>query len=730
LDELVKIGIPSSFSKTYGFGLVTAIKTFLNSRNLQSYVQRKALSTRPSVNASAPNTSTAARTSSQQIVNTAFSQNKNHPPIRQSQPISSNHQTNSNLRQGTETTNLPDRERWSEKRIDDASTVEELEKIRHRMLTLLNRANARLKKMGLVGALKQINEVAEVEDIDGLSTQQLMDRLNKEVEKSTSTNDCELGSDENPSLNEGKSADGKRTAEEATADTEIADKGSNKRPCLSAMCPLCFEKAELPGSSTNNCEVCEESNICKNCHLSCTCCGRSICVDCLMGCNGCGSGYHCSDCMMQGGGKCVDCRKKNARRTNASTHHWPMDGTLRMSVPGLHRRESHHTNSYNRAGQTNTMASTATLRLANELIGYPRHPLTSVPRIFPRIFPRKLPTFPQQQFRSHVSQNQAPSSYMEQTVAKPSEQPNPSRSGIGEQPAPKLYSIHRFILSEPGLIGINITLQQTANKCIVSNVHQDSVALRHGVKVGDEILPAYPTAEAATTYKLFLAAAKNRPIMFEVKRPYTDTVPNTFPSQVSVALHRFVITQYGRIGINIFELDGVSHIKSITPNSLGHIHGLREKDIICMPNTNGAVRSNVHTWFIKHAKGGVRPFVIEVLRVVPSSMAEGLKMCQKSSDGNQNPFLYSFEPKTHAPEEDKGDKEAHSKLVSQRELEVAAKAQMITNGTCARGLAPSVEEGHNHKGGNASKGSFTDNNTSSGERRAPIILLDDDSDSD
>ncbi|KAL3811788.1 hypothetical protein ACHAXA_005179 [Cyclostephanos tholiformis] len=178
----------------------------------------------------------------------------------------------------------PARERFSEYRIDNAASIAELESIRRRLLNLVDRVDARLKDMRFAEAMSSI---FGKETIDELSTQELMDILSQEIDKSAQAGSCNSTSSD---------ANGRGIMKEALEDAIIRDK-AGKRRRYPVTCPLCFDRITSP--TLIACEICDEDGICNNCHVNCSSCHRSTCADCLMSCDGCGSSYNCSDCVAQ-----------------------------------------------------------------------------------------------------------------------------------------------------------------------------------------------------------------------------------------------------------------------------------------------------------------------------------------------------------------------------------------------------------------------------------------------
>jgi hypothetical protein len=181
-------------------------------------------------------------------------------------------------------------ERWSEHRIDAASTIDDLEAIRNRLITLAKRADLRLKEMNFRKAIGMI----ESKD-DG---EQEMDVIRKLVERAESSLTVDSKNEEN---------DRKRTQLEDTSIDPYNNDNSEKRQ-RSSCCPFCLSNTTPRDTDEMNmCSICEEqSNMCLQCRGYCIKCHRLACEDCLMRCDTCLSDTYCSDCMPKSG-KCAKC---------------------------------------------------------------------------------------------------------------------------------------------------------------------------------------------------------------------------------------------------------------------------------------------------------------------------------------------------------------------------------------------------------------------------------------
>ena len=461
-----------------------------------------------------------------------------------------------------------DQERWSEHRIDAATSVAELEKIRHRLLTLVDRVEARLKEKRLMEALDESDVIGAAEYMKQCTMEELLTKLSKN----------KTASDKNDEREEG-SGRGKRQISEVATNSEMSDPNKNKHPRTLGICTLCLTQIDSPltsSSSVGTCEICNERHLCDQCRARCTCCGRMTCSDCLMNCDGCGSVYHCSDCIKSGGGQCMACRPKKARARRPA-------------------REQ------------------MTIRL-----------------------PRQAPSLP----NSRTPKAAAPS----QLYSFPRQHHGLASSNPVHQS--QLFSIHRFLIREAGVLGLNIAFQPQTKSCLISKVHPQSVAETHGVHANDVIL--HPTSIADNdpgTYNLFLAAVKHRPIRFEVLRPVTAASTKVVAGTLH-ALHRFVISRPGAIGMSLEKKGEATRVSSVLPGSLSEAHGILPGDVVCVPFTNGVETENKFSWICNYyANHPRRPLAVEVWRPL-STTAETRARCQPRRCGtNENPFVFAF-PRT------------------------------------------------------------------------------------
>jgi hypothetical protein len=235
-----------------------------------------------------------------------------------------------------------------------------------------------------------------------------------------------------------------------------------------------------------------------------------------------------------------------------------------------------------------------------------------------------------------------------------------------------LYSIHRFIISDTGTIGINLTKLPQARKCLISTVHPDSIAGRHGLEEGDEILaPRFTSGvEHSDVYNLFISASKHRPLLFEIKRPYKPPSNTRTLLPRHHSLHRFIITKPGRLGIFLEIDNSMVRLNSVTLNSLGDFYGLRKNDILCKPLTNGELYRDM-TSFVEAVKSCERPFIIEVWRALPTStrhLITSIRMPDSTSSKSENPFMFSFPPEE--PTIDKVRAPADASEVTERQMEM------------------------------------------------------------
>ncbi len=633
--------------------LLEAINSFIEVRKLKRYIKAKAgwppvaydhwrryqmalMSRRGNRSTSAPPADPVSRTDRPNIGPDAGAARDPNSAAHRADPGA----TGNRRTQIDRANKIPERERFSEYRIDDAASIAELESIRLRLLTLVDRADARLREMRFAEAL--IGYFGK-ETTEELSTRELMDMLSKEIDKSADTVSRDAAAAMGDSS--GEDVKGERNASEASEDSRTNDE-AGKRQHLPATCSLCFGKIASQ-TSVAACEICEDDGICNDCYVDCSCCHRRTCVDCLMSCDGCGSNYHCSDCMAVGGGKCVVCRPKAKDQSN---------GMLRTA-------------SINQGGGIKSRRiknATSSLSRGNQMIGLP-------------------------QFRPPPIQ---PSAWTATRTVKTASTPSahPTNTALSKQSSAtskpsQLYSIHRFLISEAGTIGINLTKLPQVRKCLISTVQANSVAGHHGIKEGDEILaPRSISGTDLDVYSLFINASKHRPLLFEVKRAYK-------PPKLACGLllgchsfHRFIITKSGPLGIVLEMENAIVRVKSVAQNSLGDLYGLRYNDILCKPSTNGELHRDI-AFLVEGVKWGIRPYIIEVWRALPTYMAEtSIKMPPRTSGKNENPFMFSF-PLEEPTGEDVAWEGASQITVGQVEKTDKVKestTQAINDSTCAK----------------------------------------------
>ena len=210
---------------------------------------------------------------------------------------------------------------------------------------------------------------------------------------------------------------------------------------------------------------------------------------------------------------------------------------------------------------------------------------------------------------------------------------------ISKTVAERLFSVHRFLVSEAGTIGLNLKLLHSSKKCIISTVHSNSIAVDHGIEEGDEILPSHDNEDV---YSHFISASKQRPLLFEVKRLYRHPgrlIARSSGAPVPHSLHRFIITTSGPLGVMIEKVDSLILLRNIAAMSVADIHGLQNDDILCIPYKNGQLQQ-IASLFVDAVKGGIRPLIIEVWRavplIVPSSTTLSVLPTIKPTIGEEN----------------------------------------------------------------------------------------------
>jgi hypothetical protein len=169
------------------------------------------------------------------------------------------------------------------------------------------------------------------------------------------------------------------------------------------------------------------------------------------------------------------------------------------------------------------------------------------------------------------------------------------------------------------------------DKLVFIDVAENSLAAKHGVHEGDElVVPGMSGMSTKDMLEYFKAAVKQPPMIFHVHR--------SCPHPAST-IHRFVIHEHGKLGVQIRCTGDTAIISQVDPGSLAEKHGLCKNDLLCKPFTNGDV-FGTYEWFLEGAKSSDRPFVIEVWR---RKTVAPVLTCSRTSlhlFGDENPFLY------------------------------------------------------------------------------------------
>jgi hypothetical protein len=189
----------------------------------------------------------------------------------------------------------------------------------------------------------------------------------------------------------------------------------------------------------------------------------------------------------------------------------------------------------------------------------------------------------------------------------------------------ELFSIHRFLISDAGTIGMNLMLLQSSKKCIISTVHANSIAVNHGIEEGDEIIAFEegdempPSHGSNDIYYRFNKTSSNRPLMFDVKRVYKQPgklIALSSGAPVPHSLHQFIITTSGPLGVKFEKRDSMILLKDIAAKSVASIHGLQNDDILCIPDTKGELQQS-----LAEKGDSILPMTIEVWRAVSPTSA-------------------------------------------------------------------------------------------------------------
>eukprot|EP00984_Skeletonema_dohrnii_P010426 scaffold4055_cov129-Skeletonema_dohrnii-CCMP3373.AAC.2 len=489
----------------------------------------------------------------------AQSNNRATPPAAPIPAVTTINASGSSNDKSAQRNPLPNLERWSEYRIDAAKSITELEAIRHRLLSLLEKTNSRLKEMRVQRALQ--NEVV-AKDAEKLSIKELIDILSEQVEESSGNGD------ESAAM---ATTTGKRTHSEIEEQSSLSRK---RQRC----CPLCLCTSHLPSESNRSgasrgvatrsvtCSVCEDDGICFKCHSRCLKCLKAICADCFATCSKCNSSAYCSDCVDGGNGKCASCCKseqqaqkraeKRAEKRRNEPQPRPAIRDNRMPRRAVPRNEG--------VGGAPIESPSARRKQRDSLIKLP-------------------PPVPAQ-----ITVREADS--------KPSES----------------YAEHRFCISgDIEKIGCCIR-GPTDGKMRIVDIQENSLAAQHGFQEGDEVFVPGMPCDKLKSY--FIAAVRDpRPMIFHVRRFCSKLADDS-------TVHRFVVHERGTLGVKIKRMGDTTTLSCVNPGSVAEKHGLCKNDILCKPFTNGSEISGVYDWFLNMATSNTRPFIFEVHRkksVVP-----------------------------------------------------------------------------------------------------------------
>ena len=215
------------------------------------------------------------------------------------------------------------------------------------------------------------------------------------------------------------------------------------------------------------------------------------------------------------------------------------------------------------------------------------------------------------------------------------------------------YSVHRFIISNTGTIGIKIVTLTKSKRIIMGTVFPDSIASQHGIEVDDEILwpccTSGPVNEPTVIHDLFIAATQKRQIaatkkrqslMLEIQRTYIDGMHKTIMLDDKLhCLHRFIITEKGDLGIELECHNSMTRLRAVAKNSLGEYYGMKMKDVICREGVL-VVPDEIDRCF-EEINSGERPMVIEVWRATRRESTKTMTSINIQSD-RENPFLIEF----------------------------------------------------------------------------------------
>ena len=488
------------------------------------------------------------------------------------------------------------------------------------------------------------------------STEELMERLTKEITQSRDPKEVTVN--EVGQLEKGTGSsniNGKRSQgevsenvgnhnDDAEGEQHTAD-NSNKRqrPC----CPLCF-RTNPSQHSPPICNICEESSLCSQCYSRCMNCYRLTCADCLMGCDSCGSRQYCSDCMMGCGGQCTLCRplKKGSNAKKKPKKGTPISHLIRMTGAPFPK------GGYP-AGATAINGPPVAHLERMTGVPFPKGGYSAGATTMngPPVAHLERTTVPflKGGYSAGTTKTNGPTNNsVNRSVAPLQQHTNGPLNGSQYQPLqppqqqPKelpsqLYSTHRFIITETGTLGLTIGHDPETQHASVRLIQPKSITDHHGVQTNDVIIRPFG-GSAVNCYYSFVEACKQRPLIFEVKRP---SHPPAAAGQSSQSLHRFIITETGKLGITIGEgKNCMTSITHVVPNSTADIHGVRANDVICKPFLEGRANITTYHWFMDLVASGKRPLVFEVWRKEPATPANDRDNLAIHTASSENPFTY------------------------------------------------------------------------------------------
>eukprot|EP00804_Cyclotella_cryptica_P015154 CCRYP_000711-RA/>CCRYP_000711-RA protein AED:0.01 eAED:0.01 QI:286/1/1/1/0/0/2/1294/746 len=415
------------------------------------------------------------------------------------------------------TATMPDMERWSEYRIDSAASIDDLESIRRRLLSLTDRVNLRLKEMRFIEA------IAMTETHEGFVKRESIE----EMIRSWADN-LELYSSDTTKSRDDSSTQKNNKRELADNDTgELEKNATNAKPCKrqrSSCCPFCLNTTAAPDDEAySTCSVCDETSyICLRCRVYCNDCHRLTCEDCLMMCDTCFSGPCCTDCMAKTG-RCASCSKVKPKTSAKLSPAARPNGKLQPHVLKSSEKEALPLTSQTGASNYSIHRFVITEKRAlgltitdNKSIG-----TASIRHVQDKSVAEYIGLRSSDQICLPFTNGAQPSNSYDLFIQASQLRPlilevkrKISHPQIGR-------ILHRFHITDEGHLGMSVkAVNCPGGHCtIIVSIQPGSLGDIHGICRGDIICKPFTNGAAyINVYSWFMGVVKQRPLTFEVWR--------------------------------------------------------------------------------------------------------------------------------------------------------------------------------------------------------------------